>query len=324
MTDARCDATPQGRVLVLEDEVVPSEQIRDMLSADTEFEAVFVRDVRNYVESVKDQPFDAVSIDWQIGEYTGGINALQATKKHLPQAAAVVYSRFPDQEEKALKLGADVFVPKTRSEEYTGAIYEAVRVGMARKIRRELLSLGHDSSEMALPNYPLEPVREMELFSISRRELQSRMLQLSVPETLRDTMIRRRWWTVFNDGSFARLDWREKLRLLLSFADVTNDDVFMILGIPSDVLDTKGKDEIQEPAPDQTECAFRSLMSLCSFTLRLSHYEPELMAHYWEVTGMAVLGQTAPPWDNVGLKKYLKDGGIEALEKSLNWIRSIR
>jgi hypothetical protein len=119
-----------------------------------------------------------------------------------------------------------------------------------------------------------------------------------------------------------QLSWRDKIRQLLDYANITSDEATRILEAePLAMKPFFGEDHVGVASQNLLESLDR-LLSILGFLLRLSQYDAELVQYFWRVRNLYNNSIEKPPWNEVGLSVYLREQGQQGLSKSLIWIRS--
>lgn len=311
--------TSTASVAVLEDHEQTAKSIREELQRDGK-EVEVATSLAEFENLIRGKGrFDVCSIDWKIGERYIGNSALDLIERYKREAGKVVYSVYVDQgpiRADDVQGRAD-FVLKKRGENY-GAyrekVEQAAKLGISRQISRRLDELGRPLSISFTPT----PDEERTLLEESRRAAK-RLVLAGDEDELLHLLRRRGWWIQFNVAAYPDLPAEEKLLLLLSYAGAGEEDVRQILQCtPAEARALLADHRIAEGLARSAD----EMLSVLAYLLRLSGYEPELVSHYWTVTGLFDGSLSSPPWDTTSLRDYLKSSGVAGIREVLYWIRS--
>lgn len=311
--------TNKARVFVLEDHEETVNCICKELRLDGKIVSV-AKNMNQFEHLLKGEvKADACSIDWSINNRYIGAEALKKIKTHEKECGTFVYTAYPDQINTAFSEGADYALVKgfDNYDEYLLEAEKAVQLGLLRKISERLKELGCLITSEVTPDKKEE--EEAKIFK-KAREIAFEKLLNGDDDTLIYLLKRRGWWKSFDSAHYSNLPFAEKLVYLLSNVQIKSEDITQILQCnKSDVQTILNDKKIPKKLQNKTE----RLLSILSYILRLSGYEPELMPYFWTVKKLFSGSLSSPPWDVVGLNEYLKcfKKDNNTIEKSLFWIR---
>jgi hypothetical protein len=282
------------------------------------------RSYQDFVALVRAEGFDAVSIDWYIGEHQKGREALELVRRVQPDAATVVFTRDPDRLVEASRM-ADFVLAKGRGnmEIYRRMMVDAARVGRFRRIVSALRSSGlADLEGVSCSSGSLDRRVEFYVRDTAREVLANSMVADQHYPVLRELLRTRGWWRTFDSGQYMGMATWEKLKLLAEYARISNDTLAQILAISEGLLERILLDS-GHPGGDSSSNVARSneLLSVIAYLFRLCQYEPEMLGHLWRVQRLFKESVAPPPWDAHGMERYLLIGP-SSLSEALEWIRS--
>ena len=315
------DGEPSGaNVVIVEDEREEAVALADGFASAGMVVQGVATTVDEFAALLSRSEVDAASLDWELKRLYQGRALLRALKKRQPAAARVVFSKHWRVERQALQAGADAFVPKPAGgdvQDCVRAMQNGTRLGLARRIAAALADPDGGGSRTIHEAYTLDAQAERDLYDRSRaRVLGSLQPQEDFPQLLMP-MIRRGWWRVFEPAVYARLQPVVKLRTLVDYAQISTDDLTLILG-PD--LPSPGTDGA---LPSVLSRGADGLLSCLAFFLRRSQYQPDLMARFCYGPDPFESCMRPPPWSPGSLVDYLRSRGREGLSESLLWIRSL-
>jgi DNA-binding NarL/FixJ family response regulator len=288
------------------------------------------KNLADFEKHLRTGTFDAGSVDWNINNVYLGPQALAQLRKYDPEAGKLVYSVHADEpqvERNAFREGADLILVKIGDNysDYLIKVEEAAQLGLSRRIARHLREsarLPDESGRPALLRFPLDVEVEAELYSESRRLALENAIAREENEII-ELVKHRGWWHIFNPKHFSELPPLGQLGELFEYAEGKPEDLARILCLGNDAaLSLLTGDS--EPLLLNSELAVPvdALLSILSYVLRLSNYEPEVVPYYWNVKELFAGSLSSPPWDRFGLSDYLKTNGLEGIREALFWIRS--
>jgi hypothetical protein len=135
---------------------------------------------------------------------------------------------------------------------------------------------------------------------------------------------RRGWWKNYNLNYFIKLNWEEKLLELLYLFKLTSGELQKILEL-DDIISAKisAKNIKENDLKKKDKQGFNCLLSILSYLMRISSYEPLLMSEFFNAKELYSGTENIAPWNNIGLKNYLLYEGRKGVINSVNWIRNI-
>lgn len=302
-------------IIVLEDEESWLTEIRAKLN-DFPGSLRVASNFKQFRDIVRNEECDAVSVDWYIGPHEKGVEALRLVARERPEAARIVLTHDRARLDEA-KLDADAVLLKDDGD-YRAEMQVATRTGRARRIARELHSMGVKNMDPRSVEYPLAKPKEEEIREVARARLSFVLLQNHANAHLKELLISRGWWRILDIREFALLPKLKKLLTLSDCVGLSIVDISSILGIASERIAEVMHSNVNSMTAEDAD----HLLSILGYIQRISTYEPELMAHYWRIEG-AFAGSSQPaPWDRLGMGQFLAAGGRKSLTAAIEWIRS--
>lgn len=319
------------RVLVLDDEEGVLEDIRDSLntagmSCDT------AKNLTEFAELLAKSDYDVASLDWQIeqriGEGGDALTKLMDDDPDIGKVAFTVYADIPAVVMEAKHLGADYIVMKqvVNYDEFTQAVRNAARLCFFRRVARSLRELGYPAPDPAgFRPRDLSDERERELerelYSAAREAVVARFWAREDDKGLMSRLKRYGVARKFDSSRFVALPFRAKLAELLKYVRATPEDVSRILEVDAETAAMiRRGEEARWPNEKLREREY-CLASILSYVLRVAKREPEYMYEVWVRRGLNAKSSDPPPWDEQGLRDYLKETGGMGLNNALTWIR---
>lgn len=315
------------QVALLDDEAEELEKLRVELASfpgTTVHEATDYKGFRKLIESFQ---FDAASIDWELHGVEKGKEILGFLRKDYPEIARVVFTKHERRKKDAMLYGADVCLIKRLDDdlnEYHDVMERAVRLGLARRIVKQLRQLGHSDLTDPPAGALLDEESEIVIFETAIQTASARRLEGREDTDLRALLLRRGWWREidFNGSSYARSAKHQKVRLLAEYVNASLDELATIFGVSPQAFETMLQEGNSAEFADRTLMdAFDRLLSVMGYVLRLSGYDPEVMPYLWRAHDLYDRRLEKPPWDELGLGKYLDTHGLRGIYESLIWIR---
>ncbi|MBM3298648.1 MAG: response regulator [Deltaproteobacteria bacterium] len=319
--------SPTGaEVVIMEDEGTVLESLVEALSAEVNVACERAETMAKYVHTLQEHEdrFDAISIDWEMYDVDVGPEALRVAKRKQPNAARIVYTKHRTDQPKAIPLGADASLAKLPGGNipaYSSTMMQGIRLGLARRILREVRALDGDGLPALPAGRLLDEDTEILIYRRSRELARKHGLINRNGRRLIQLLKRRNWWLTFDVDSYVKLPWHGKLAGMLTYANASNQVVAKILGTTPEAVDHLIQEGCAktDKADDLTTAA-QELLAVLGFLLRISGYEPEFMTDFWR------LPDTPPslspcPWSTVGMEAYLHNGGPHALDFCAKWIR---
>lgn len=328
MSSALCAASPvDSNVLILEDEPRVSTRLVGQLAEHKVAACTVAGNVAGLKEQVRHMSFEAVSIDWELDGYFVGEEVLRILQSAQPAAATVVYTKHRRVLSDARSRGVDECLLKVdrRLGTYLDAVRRGVRLGHARHIAAQLVDLGAVSVPAFPPGRPLDEEAELALCALGRSEAARRAFAGSNGFSLVSLLVRRGWWKPRRADivQYAALPTVDKLKALLDMVDVSSDDLAKILDVSRQEAEALlGRTHAPEAGAVRPGSESHRLLAVLSSLLELASYQPDLMAELWESRGIYGGTAEAPPWDSLGLRRYLCAGGPPAVADCLYWLRS--
>jgi DNA-binding NarL/FixJ family response regulator len=324
---AAAASVKKARVVILEDEPSVARRLEAKLQELGNIEPSVVSNMRELAKIVEADEFDAASIDWELHNVHKGPEAIELLGTAQPDAATVVNTKH-EVEGKARHLKVDAFLRKDKDlDPFMITMNKAIRLGLARRISKSLRSL----NQSGLPD--LSPGREDMITEAAEGVIHDKarhtVFEVKLSDRFDDSidhltnlLQRRGWWEDFDVQRYTRKSNREKLKSLVTCAKISTDELSKILEVDSHVAETLNANS--EVTLDSRALFEREddLLSILAFVLRLSHYDPELVPHFWRVKNFYQGSLDSPPWDALGLSEYLTANGQSGLIESLTWIRS--
>ncbi len=313
-----------AQVLILEDDPKYAKRIEKKLVSFGNISCSAAYDMEQFSNLLKRHPFDATSIDCDLNGYRVSDQALEILMELQPETAKIIFTAYEEERKKALQAGADVFLLKDIGwEVYQDNIRQGVRLGIARRIVKCLKELGVDRLPELSPGLLLDDNSEEMIWERTRQVAVQHRIDGKCAEDLEKLIKRRGWWRVFDTKSFIEETRLNKLRILLEYINATPDDLAAILNINTNRAEALLSGEFGTNTdtvimPEKMDL----LLSVLSYILRLSNYQPELMEHYWNVKNLYKESLNKPSWNESGFAEYLKIHGPSGLMESLYWIRS--
>jgi DNA-binding NarL/FixJ family response regulator len=320
------DVAPAGgTVAILEDESPVSSELEHEISA-LGYNVVGVADsLPDFEGVVKTSKPDAVSIDWRIGNYDQGPEALGFVTREHEDSGRVVYTKHRNRARDARKWGADEVVIKGDASvglsEYLRSLTRVIKLGLLRGIVRCLVEVGA-AAGLAASRALTSLDSEAEIFAISRRVVMEKRRSGKDSRDLRLLLERRGWWLTLDVRGFVKLPWEKKFEHVARPVGIDSNAVAVILGMREEVaghllhgeLPPRGFDRDQMERVD-------SFLSVLAHVLRISQYEIEMMPYFWNVQGLYDGSLRPPPWNRDGLGEFLLEKGPAGLTDALTWIR---
>lgn len=316
------------RIAVLEDSLPLAKDLLDTLNSTGRLECVPAANWVQFADAVEQEDIDAASIDWRVGDFNVGGQALKHVCRHATDAGRLVYT-FYDYEQEAKQNQTDFFLRKQTDGvllRYLDKAWAAVRLGLARKTQRVLAALGRGFGVSPFTPGSFDSCTEDQLYASARDVLLERVLSGSPDHALRTILVRAGRWRMLNRGAYIDMPWRQKIGELSTFTSLTPDNLCKILGCRSNLETEAFFTRFQLPSVPTPELDQRAdaLLSIFSYVLQMASQEPEAMRHYWTAEGLysEATRESRPPWDAHGLEVYLVENGPEGLEQAACWIRS--
>lgn len=321
--------TWQARVIVLEDHNETVECICKVLMRDGKTVTV-AKNLADFEQHLTSGTFDAGSVDWNINNRFVGLDALEKLNTYVPDAGKVVYSVHADEERvkaDAKQERADFILEKIGDnfDEYLIRVEEAARLGLSRKIARDLKA--HD----LIPRHMLEEAavisplnKEFEAFLYERsRQVALNQFVAGESNGLAELVKHRGWWRILNLKHFSELNPADQIGQLFQYVNGQPAELAKILEcdllIATEILTLELQYEHLSGGVKQFA---DKILSVLSYVLRLSAYEPDVMSHYWTATNLFAGSLSSPPWDQLGMTTYLQSRGREGIDTALYWIRN--
>jgi DNA-binding NarL/FixJ family response regulator len=321
--------TWQSRVIVLEDHNETADCICKALREDGKSVKV-AKDLAEFEKYLKTDTFDAGSVDWNINNVFVGPQALAQLKRYDPEAGRLVFSVHADEqqvERDAFSGGADFILEKVGDDysEYLSKIEEAAQLGLSRRIARQLKNADRLPEELREVNslrFPLDIEVEAKLYAGSRRLALEKAIA-DEGNGIIELVKHRGWWRRFNTKQFSEQPPAGQLGQLIEYMGAKPEDLARILRLENDGVLSFLKGNLESVLSDDDLSAHvDGLLSVLSYVLRLSNYEPEVMPYYWNVKDFFAGSLSSPPWDRFGLAEYLKTSGSDGITEAIFWIRS--
>lgn len=312
----------EGSILVFEDNYSDQRQIEEGLREAGIEQLVIAENMEDFDRALRSRHFDVVSIDWDInGRYLGS-RALRSVRQYQAGAARIVYSvNSRSVRSQAIREGANAVVEKLadiHSTDYVDTVRQGMRVSMAREICERLREYAENVPSIG-EGLGVDDTTEAILRERGRSVAINVSLSGRVDNGLIVALKKRGWWKVFEGHFYAKLGWREKLLFLTEAAGFSRSDLAAIFGIRGQNLE----DILSGQDPDEAGFrAFDNLISVLFYFLRLTSYEPDLLSAYCERKGLFGASLELPPWDEHGLREFLKLSGVVGIQDCLRWVRS--
>jgi hypothetical protein len=318
----------RGKALILEDELKVAERLERELEEGGGVEVRVVTDMKGFAEIIEEEQFDVASIDWEVNEVYCGPEALEMIDRLQPETARIVHTKHMVEHEAHRYNPDSVLIKRATLENFGTTMRQGIKLGIARKIVKSLEEMGEND----LPDLPagqeelIDHETEHLICIKARRAVVQRKAAGAEDErldSLLSHLLRRGWWEKFNPAAYVLLPREDKLMYLLQHAGCKPEDVAVILEVDPRTVMSQDHEERTTAAGEQSLLERKDeLLSILAFVLRLSGYEPDLMAHYWQVKNMYHKSLSKPPWNDSGLGVYLKNNGRAGLIECLTWIRS--
>lgn len=311
----------RGAILIVEDDAKVVDRLAGQVRERFPDASVSVKTTQAEAKkAIERDRWDAVSIDWELHEhYVGGqlLNALS------PQgtAAKLVYTQHETEADRARKLGADEFALKG-NEDFVELMTRGLRLSRVRQLIEHLRVFGKNEAFPA-DMKALSETLEQRVHSLALSTVVEQRFDTSPNATaLKDVLAHVGWWERLDAGQYARLPHIDKLRYLADVIGLSDAALASSLDVPIAVahrfLDPAGA----PPEDPKVRHRMDLFLSVCSYFLRVSGYEPELMAYHWRQRGIFAQAKEPPPWDADGIEPFLQTTGTTGLDKAIEWIRS--
>jgi CheY-like chemotaxis protein len=312
-----------ARILIVEDDEPTAEMIRFKLSPLAD--KVVHRTVATATDAkaaLAEESFHAVSVDCTLmGGLHSGPAVLKAIATAQPTAGRMVYAQCHQQSCLTFLREADEFLPKNGAapEAFEEGMSRVIRLGYRRKIHGVLASILKPEQ---LPDFA-SVNDDVTLRSLSRQAAQEDAGSDNGRRALLALLHERGWWRLFVAAEFARKGWSGRLAELLGYVGITPAELASVIRLPNtdvaqELLDGTTRERIDVSALEGAD----RLLSILSYLLQLSAYQPERMKEHWVASGTYARSSNKPPWNDLGLREYLIRQGPAGLEESLVWIRS--
>ena len=305
-------AVEPSKVLILDDEVAVARNLAICVGEGGQFKTDEISNLRDLKKRLVDE-FDAASVDWEWHGSIRGPDIISDIRAKDQSAGIVIFTKHEHSVDEARNSGADFVLvknPYDDLEEFREAVQQAARLGLARKILRELTVLDRSKDTLRADAGDGRDLREAAVWTAMEHRARS-----AEPICLIRLLIRRGWWAerAFRAAEYVRQPVNGKLAFLAESAFIRDDELASMFSLGE--LDKP--DAALEPGDELRHQA----VSVLAFILRLADYDLSIMPYYARVTDYFDHSSTPPPWDRQGLIPFLLHSTRPGFSQALSWIR---
>ncbi|MEW5983979.1 MAG: response regulator [Acidobacteriota bacterium] len=315
-------APARQRVLVVEDEEASRRRLESLLFSVGAKQVKFATTTKECIDLTRADEFDVASLDWELNGFFCGkilLDEIADSQRHL---ATVVWTKHHNVLAAAKGWGADWSLPKTPdADEYVDAIQRALRLTHSRRVLEALHPmLGGPACPLTAARFT--PEVEADLCERARTLVLERVQAGEPLGALKQRLVDRGWWSLFDPTFFVALDRCSKVSYLWSFLHEDIVTLQAILGedAANQVAGARSQagGSATAPIPESVDL----LLSVLSHLLTIADYNEQLMPYYWNVEGLFADSSSRPPWEGRGMRQFMLVGDLNALRASVRWMRS--
>lgn len=315
----------KGKVLIFEDEEKLIRRLTQSIQKNHSIIFHIARDISEFENYLSNEEPDTSSLDLCISQRKLTEIILNIIKRNAPRSCRVVYSAYDDEFEAARNFGADGCFLKGQIsvDEYVAQLEKSVCTGINRKIyshlrKKKITKLPIIKREITVPSSVEIKLKDSALSACYNARI-SRKSDFELEHLLK----RRCWWANFDFNHYFRMQKSEKLQYLAGYAGLNADEIGVLLNIKHEKTETFETADFEIILKRVNKTRINALFTILSFLLKISSYELPLMENYMNATELYHKCHNPPPWDKIGLHKYLQSDTENGLFNAYQWLRSI-
>ena len=281
---------------------------------------------------IKNNNFDIISIDWQLGDRYLGDQILKLINRLQPYSAKVVFTIHRRVKNEAEEIGNDAFLIKEKDNNLYPEVFNA---GISLSLSRKICSILNELGKKDLPksNISIQDFSNNKDFDKAVKETTvDTLLKLYKDSLIQNTddintklegyAFQKGWWKSLNPFSFSDMDKKEKVFSLIDYYQINLDDFSKMVEIMPDKLDIWISRNDNKTIDSMQLNKINTVIALLFHILKISDFEPLVAKEYFNSMYLFNQGQEKPPWSGFSIRNIVIRNGYKSAIDCLTWLKT--